>query len=403
MFEMGAVTGDGSGLVTPLVQAVDGLLDTDPRDIALVDLVADIAAIHEQEQRLAAAKLALIRSCHTDGGHHLAGYATTGAMLTDCLRMAPGQGQSMLKAARLLHSTFPATAQALAEGRISYPHAVAITRAKAKLPDDRLPEAEPLLLEVAHHGSAATVRAAVDRMAELLEPEHYDQHDQDTRQRRYLNLSETTDGWWALDGHLPPEIGQRLSAALEAFAAPTDPIDLRTPGQRRADAIEHIADAAVDGETTGITAVTITIDADHLDGKGARFDNTGMPVGLRTYDIAACQSRLTLIAVQRNGAMWKPLAVGMLSRFATPAQRAALRIRDAGCIYHGCTRPPRRCHAHHVVDWRDGGLTDMSNLVLLCAYHHRSVHLGRATITTDPDNPDRHVAIPSRRRTSTAA
>ena len=400
---MSGVAGSGSGLLDPLTAAVDDLLTADHRDGSLVDLVADIATLHTQQQRLAAVKLAMIRACDADGGHHLAGFATTGAMLTDELHLAPGQGQGMLKTARLLASTFPATAQALEEGVISYPHAAAIARAKAKLPADRLADAEPLLLEVAASGSAAMVRAAVDRMAELLEPEHHDQCDQDIRQRRYLNVSQTLDGWWAVDGHLPPEVGQRLNAALEEFAAPADPADRRTAPQRRADAIADIADASLDGQTTGITAVTITADADHLDGVGATWDGSGMPVGLSTYDLAVCQSRLTLVVSQRAGIGWSPLAVGRLNRFATPAQRAALHRRDGHCIYRGCTRPSRRCHAHHIVDWRDGGLTDLPNLVLLCAYHHRMIHLGRAQFINDPDTPGRHIATPTRRHTCTAA
>lgn len=369
----------------------------------MTDLVADIATLHTLEQRLAAVKLAMIRACDADGGHHLAGFATTGTMLTDGLRLPPGQGQAMVKTARLLASDFPATAAALEEGRISYPHAVAITRAKAKLPADRLAEAEPLLLEVAAAGSPAMVRAAVDRMAELLDPEQHDQEDQDLRARRYLNVSQTMDGWWAVDGHLPPEVGQRLSAALEEFAAPADPTDPRTAPQRRADAIADIADASLDGDAAGITAVTITADAAHLDGHGATFDDAGMPVGLSTYDLAVCQARLTLVISKRSGIRWSPLAVGRINRFATGAQRMALNRRDSGCIYRGCTRPARRCHAHHVIDWRDGGLTDLANMVLLCAYHHRMIHLGRAVFIEEPDTPGRRIAIPASRHSTTAA
>ncbi len=42
-------------------------------------------------------------------------------------------------------------------------------------------------------------------------------------------------------------------------------------------------------------------------------------------------------------------------------------------------------------------------MVLLCAYHHRMVHLGRATILEDPDTPSRYIALPTRRHTTTAA
>ncbi len=89
MFEIGGVTGRSSGMLDPLTEAVDGLLAADHRDESLVDLVADIAALHTQEQRLAAAKLAMIRTCDTDGGHHLAGHATTGAIFAGGLGPVP--------------------------------------------------------------------------------------------------------------------------------------------------------------------------------------------------------------------------------------------------------------------------------------------------------------------------
>ena len=128
-----------------------------------------------------------------------------------------------------------------------------------------------------------------------------------------------------------------------------------------------------------------------------------MPVGLSTYDLAVCQCRLTLVVSERAGIGWSPLAVGRLNRYATPAQRAALHRRDGRCIYRGCTRPARRCHAHHIIDWRAGGLTDLPNLVLLCPYHHRMVHLGRAVITDNPAQPGGYIATPAHRHTTTAA
>ena len=403
MFEIGSVAGGGSGVLDGLTAAVDELQKVDPRDAALVDTVADIAVLHAQIQRLQSVMLGMVRTCDADGGHHLAGYATTGTMLTDGLRLSPGQGQAMVHTARALHSTFEQTQQALADGQISTAHATAITRAARKLPSDVLEEAEPVLLEVAEVGSPTMVRAAVDRMAELLEPEHFNHDIEKERERRYLDVSQTKDGWWAIDGHVPHEIGARLAAALEQFAGCTDPTDLRTAKQRRADAIAEIADAATDGQTSGISTLSIVADAEHLDGTGAQWDDTGMPVGLTNFAMAVCQSRIQLVVADRSGIGWKPLAVGMLTRFATPAQRAALRIRDGRCVCRGCTRKPSRCHAHHVIDWRDGGSTDVSNLVLLCPYHHRMVHLGRAEFADDPRIPGRRIAIPSRRHRTTAA
>src|ERR671916_1839585 len=48
-----------------------------------------------------------------------------------------------------------------------------------------------------------------------------------------------------------------------------------------------------------------------------------------------------------------PLDVGRQQRLATAALREALGQRDKGCAFSGCNRPPRYCHAHHIVSWLD--------------------------------------------------
>jgi hypothetical protein len=55
--------------------------------------------------------------------------------------------------------------------------------------------------------------------------------------------------------------------------------------------------------------------------------------------------------------------------------RRALKARDRGCRWPGCTTK-RHLHAHHVVFWSKGGPTALSNLVTVCHAHHRLVHEG---------------------------
>ncbi|EUA33789.1 HNH endonuclease family protein [Mycobacterium xenopi 3993] len=49
-------------------------------------------------------------------------------------------------------------------------------------------------------------------------------------------------------------------------------------------------------------------------------------------------------------------------------------------------RGHRGLHAHHIIHWEDGGPTELSNLVLVCPYHHRLHHRGEITITGPADN-----------------
>ncbi len=69
------------------------------------------------------------------------------------------------------------------------------------------------------------------------------------------------------------------------------------------------------------------------------------------------------------------LSVGRRTRAIPPAIRRALRLRDRGCRFPGCTHT-RHVDAHHVRHWADGGETKLSNLVELCGRHHRLLHEG---------------------------
>ena len=78
------------------------------------------------------------------------------------------------------------------------------------------------------------------------------------------------------------------------------------------------------------------------------------------------------------------------TRRISPRLRRALRLRDDGCRFPGCTN--RLTDAHHVVAWIDGGATRLPNLLSLCRRHHRFVHEhGYRVVTASPGSPPRFV------------
>ena len=79
------------------------------------------------------------------------------------------------------------------------------------------------------------------------------------------------------------------------------------------------------------------------------------------------------------------LDVGRQRRLFTGPLRRALVLRDRGCAFPGCDRPPRWTDGHHIVHWSDGGETNLANAVLLCRYHHRVVHHGDWQVRIAPD------------------
>ena len=96
----------------------------------------------------------------------------------------------------------------------------------------------------------------------------------------------------------------------------------------------------------------------------------GLHVGARTARRVACDAGLVVL---RHSADGEVLDVGRRTRTIPTALRRALESRDRNqCQFPGCTS--RHCDAHHVVHWADGGETKLSNLALVCRFHHRALH-----------------------------
>ena len=96
----------------------------------------------------------------------------------------------------------------------------------------------------------------------------------------------------------------------------------------------------------------------------------GIHVGKEAARRVACDAGLVVL---RHGPDGGVLDVGRRTRTLPTALRRALEGRDRNqCQFPGCSS--RHCDAHHVVHRADGGTTQLSNLVLVCRFHHRTVH-----------------------------
>ena len=188
----------------------------------------------------------------------------------------------------------------------------------------------------------------------------------------------------------------------------------RSRAQRRADALlelvrrgcgraagadaASVAGTAVDGaadarasarrRATPRVNLYLTIDAGDLEGGRGADTLDGHHLGVTATDRLLCDAAIT--AVLRDPFSGAVLNFGRSRRVVTPAQRAALALRDGGCSFPGCTAPPEDCDAHHIVFWRNGGRSDIDNLTLACwATHHPLVHEGGWHIVAVPDGRPR--------------
>ncbi len=92
----------------------------------------------------------------------------------------------------------------------------------------------------------------------------------------------------------------------------------------------------------------------------------------------SCDATTTTVVHDKGGAI---IDVGRKTRRISSKLRLALTQRDQGCRFPGCTN--HFTDAHHVRHWIDGGETNLSNLMLLCGYHHGFVHDGKALLGED--------------------
>ena len=225
-------------------------------------------------------------------------------------------------------------------------------------------------------------------------PRDEDRLDRGRRQARGLWFTQPNPtGMVGMRGVLDPEAAAILKAAIDPLAAPapvtdeqgrTVTPDERTPARRRMDALLALVQrgvAAADGvPSTDKAKVVVLIDYDTLvdDVNGSGTTLTGDVLSPGAVRRMACDAQIIPVVL---GGDSEPLDVGRSRRLFTRSQRLALIARDKGCSFPGCTVPATWCDAHHVLHWRHGGPTSLSNGALLCQRHHTEVHERDLTAT----------------------
>jgi hypothetical protein len=193
-----------------------------------------------------------------------------------------------------------------------------------------------------------------------------------------------------IKGKMPADQGELIVKALE-MAMEEQFEDEKIPvAARRADALCEIAETYLNHpENSGSTAdryqVVVHVNAgDEVRGGFTGESNleNGPHVSAETSERLGCDCCKTNIEDDENG---EPLNIGRRSRTIPPAMRRALKARDGGCRFPGCTNH-KFVDGHHIQHWSKGGETSLDNLVLLCRHHHHLVHEGGFDCRKSKDN-----------------
>lgn len=320
------------------------------------------------------------------------GYRDPAALLCDLLRITPGEARMRVRSAAVLGPrrattgepgapAFPAVAAAEAEGAVSAGHGRVIVEAVASLPAyverHRGRAVERLLVGHARRLDPSRLAIIARRVVDTLDPEGTRSSDLDKHHGRNVTLTPNRDGTGNLRARMTPECFAVWQAVLGPLAEPRPADaggpDARSPGHRVHDALldagRRIAASGALPSPSGMPAtVIVTMTLDQLEARSG--------VVTTAHGGALSVAEALRIADEANvvpavlGTAGGVLAYGRASRVATSGQRLALLARDGGCSFPGCGTPAWD-DVHHVVPWDVGGKTDVSNMTLLCAHHHR--------------------------------
>lgn len=391
---------------------------TDGQLVAVLDAVLD--ALTDDRLRLPtdAEQLALLQSCLRVDGRlrawqqglaarvEASGAAwhehrtSTVTWLTDSAKLTPREAGRMVRAGQALER-FPVVAAAAGRGAVLPAQAEAITTVLGNLPREfsaaAVTEGQALLVQLAGSHNSAELRRLTRHLLEVLSPETVEAREAARLERehrsalanRHLEFRSDGQGSILLRGSVPVASAEPLIRIVEAYAAAErraldaiDPeADYVSPAMRRCDGLlamvhDHSQQALAPVNGGDRPRIVLTMSYDKLAKQcvDANLLAAGEPVAPSVARRLLCDADILPIVL---GGSSEILDVGRTERLVTPPIRAALEVRDAGCVFPGCDRPPEACHAHHIIPWWAGGDTALANLALLCPHHHGIVEPGR--------------------------
>lgn len=310
--------------------------------------------------------------------------------IADCTRTSLNDAMKTRERSKTLDAA-PSFANALDRADITPAHVDALTRSANSLEDaDQRAELFDRAESLAGVAASATVEEFRRRLSlEVKGIQRDDGIDRLERQRRATRLRTWVDqeGMWRFDGRFDPVTGCRLAARLDAAVAtlfseaepntcPSDPVEKQH--HLRALAFEQLVLNGGGAGRPGRPEFVVVVDSSQGDGAGGPIVDWGLPVEVpgRVMAEMAGDANVHAVVVRNGVVLHAPgeLDLGRSTRLASQAQRRALRALYRGCAIPGCSVRYDRCKLHHVIWWRNGGPTDLSNLLPLCSHHHSKVH-----------------------------
>jgi len=337
------------------------------------------------------------------------GYGSTEALIQATTPATRAEAHAAVQLGSLMSAAGSATplpawqstiAEALTAGRLAPRAAEAIRRglsgADDAAPATALATASAELVAAAPSIPVDELQRRARAERDRLDERGIADRERDRHAQRYLKRWVRDDGMYQGAFLLDPESGRQVFAALDDVIAPrrggprfvdasarareceliNDP---RSDEQLLADALVEMTRLAVEadpgrlfGSRRPAVRVVVTEHTLRHDGGHGYLEGDEQPISRATIDRHICDAGIIGVKFDEHGAC---VDLGRTQRLFTERQRMGLAVRDGGCIFPDCSRPPSWCEAHHIEGWhRDNGRTDLADGVLLCRHHHMLVH-----------------------------
>lgn len=178
---------------------------------------------------------------------------------------------------------------------------------------------------------------------------------------------------------------------------------LRTPGQRRCDALVEMAiraGATPEGAQRPRPSISVVVSLGELVGP-IRETFNGLVLSRLEVARLLTEADVERIVLDPVG---QPVTLTSSQRFFTGVVRRAVEVRDRVCQHPTCQVEAEFCQVDHIVEVAAGGQTVITNARLLCRTHNRqrpgrhrtgqtgTGRRGSSPSSGDPDDPDQPVA-----------
>ncbi|MEV7132521.1 DUF222 domain-containing protein [Arthrobacter sp. NPDC093128] len=337
------------------------------------------------------------------------------AELACALTVSERTAGAFVEDARQLTTALPLTLAALQAGTISWQHARVMVDETTDVPQAAAAALEAHFLDPDAENPArgcpagdlvpSRFRAKARSWRERHHPVSIERRHDTSVQDRRLEFTPDRDGMAWLSAYLPADaaasIWNRATDAARALQSPSEPRNL---AQLRADtAASWLLAGVAEGVPSPKAQVLVTVPVLSLLGV------TEEPAVLDAYGPIPPSMARRLVAdgassfhrVLTDPGTGAPLEIGRTSYRIPAAMRQWLRLRDGKCPFPGCNNQSLDTEADHVLAWRDGGATGISNLGQPCRKHHRLRHTTGWTPTgASRDAPPGWVAPSGRRYAS---